>query len=78
MLREVVIGGGCGAGEVEVTIVTQPSGGQVLLAPSFYYELCRAQDIDPEDTRRCNRWREAHDGKLEYVGRSVSLSCALV
>jgi hypothetical protein len=66
-LPEVVIVGECGAGEVEVTIITQPSGGQVLFTPSFYYELCRAQDIDPEDTRRCNRWREAHDGKLEYV-----------
>jgi hypothetical protein len=64
---QVNVGGECGADEIEVSIVTQPSGGQVLFTPSFYYELCRAQDIDPEDTRQCNRWREAHDGKLEYV-----------
>jgi hypothetical protein len=66
-LPEVTVGGECGADEVEVSIVTQPNGGQVLFTPSFFYELCRAQDIDPEDTRQCNRWREAHDGKLEYV-----------
>ncbi len=61
------LGGECGDGDIEAKIVTQPRASQVLFTPSFYYELCKAQNIDPENTARCNRWREAIDGKVEYV-----------
>jgi hypothetical protein len=67
-LARVVYEPGCGAGEVQVRIVTEPRGGQVLFIPTFFYELCRAQNIDPpEDTKRCNRWREADGGRLSPV-----------
>jgi hypothetical protein len=66
-LGDEYLGGECGDAEIEAKIVTQPQASQVLFTPSFYYELCVAQKIDPEDTKRCNRWREAVDGKVEYV-----------
>ena len=66
-LTPVVIEGGCGAGEVNVRIGTEPGGAQVMVIPTFFYELCKAQRLDPEDTSRCNRWREAIDGRLSQV-----------
>jgi hypothetical protein len=66
-LPEAVNGGGCGAGEIEVKVTTQPPGGTVYFIPSFFHALCRAQNIDPEDRTRCNRWHEADDGKLAEV-----------
>jgi hypothetical protein len=66
-LVRVVARGGCGAGEVVVTIATDPRGGQVLFIPTFFYEYCRARNLNPEDTTRCDRWREADDGQLHEV-----------
>jgi hypothetical protein len=50
-----------------VSIATAPAGAQVLFITAFFYELCKAQNLDPEDTRTCNRWREAHEGRLSEV-----------
>ena len=50
--------GGCGAGEAPITVVTQPAATQVSIIPAFFYELCRVQRIDPNDTMRCAHWRE--------------------
>jgi hypothetical protein len=66
-LRKVVVEGGCGAGEVNVHIATEPKGGQVLFIPTFFYELCRVQNVDPDDTKGCTRWREAVEGTLAQV-----------
>jgi hypothetical protein len=66
-LVKVIAIDGCGDGEVVVKIVTDPRGGQVLFIPTFFYELCRAQNLNPEDTTRCNRWRQAEDGQLHDV-----------
>jgi hypothetical protein len=54
-------------GEVPVSIETDPAGAKVLLIPSFFYELCRAQNIDSDDTVRCRRWREAISGRVSQV-----------
>lgn len=58
-LPTVVVVGGCGGGTVSVRIVTDPAGGQVMFIPTFFYELCRAKSIDPDDPVGCKRWREA-------------------
>jgi len=71
-LPKVIVEGGCGAGEFGVRIVTEPKGAQVLFIPSFFYELCRAQNVDPEDTTRCKRWREAIDGTVTQVAGDYS------
>jgi hypothetical protein len=63
----VVAKGGCGAGEMSVQIVTNPRGGRILFIPIFFYELCKAQNLNPEDTTGCNRWGEAIDGRLSQV-----------
>jgi hypothetical protein len=55
------------SGEVPINIETDPAGAKVLLIPSFFYELCRAQNIDPDDTVRCRRWREALNGRVSQV-----------
>jgi hypothetical protein len=66
-LRKIVVEGGCGAGEVNVTIATEPKGGQVLFIPTFFHELCKVQKVDPDDAAACTRWREAVDGTLSQV-----------
>jgi hypothetical protein len=54
-------------GEVPLRIETEPPGATVYLIPGFFYELCRAQNIDPDDTARCNRWREVITGRVSHV-----------
>ena len=59
--------GGCGAGDFNVTITTAPRTGRVFFIPVFFHELCKAQQLDPDDRGACNHWREAVDGTLAYV-----------
>jgi hypothetical protein len=66
-LPQLINDKGCGAGEIAVTIATEPRAEQVLFIPTFFYELCRVQNVNPEDASRCNRWREAQDGQLSEV-----------
>lgn len=63
-LAEIVIVGECGAGEIGIKVATEPRNGQVLFIPVFFHELCKAQRLDPDDPRSCDRWREAVDGVL--------------
>ena len=58
---------GCGAGEESFKLATQPRGGQVLIIPSFYYQLCAVQRINPDDASRCIHWREVIDGTVTEV-----------
>lgn len=66
-LPEITVEGGCGAGDFGVKIATDPPNGIVSFIPVFFYELCRAQNLDPDDFDRCDRWRSAADGILNYV-----------
>jgi hypothetical protein len=66
-LPEVTVDGGCGAGEITVNIETDPPGAQVLFSPTFFYEFCKAQKFNPEDTERCHHWREAVSGTVASV-----------
>ncbi|HUF25089.1 MAG TPA: hypothetical protein VMN81_13240 [Vicinamibacterales bacterium] len=62
-LPTVVVEGGCGAaGEVPVRFSSDPRGAQVMLIPTFFYDVCKARRIDPDDPARCKRWREALEG----------------
>jgi hypothetical protein len=51
-----------GAGGQTVTITTDPHDGRVSLIPIFFYKLCKAQKIDPNDDDACDRWREVPKG----------------
>lgn len=55
---EVVLGLGCGDDGIYVKITTAPSGGRVFVIPQFYFDLCKAQRIDPESREVCDRWVE--------------------
>lgn len=68
-LPRLFVEGGCGAGEIGVQIATEPAGAQVLFIPTFFYELCRAQNLQPDDPwGSCSeRWREAVDGTITRV-----------
>ena len=66
-LPEVIEEGGCGAGEVGVYVAAEPSDGRVNLIPVFFYELCRAEQSNPDDPAQCGRWREAVRGVLVNV-----------
>jgi hypothetical protein len=57
-LHGLAFAGGCGADEISVKIVTTPVATQVFLIPTFYYELCRAEKVDPDNTTACDHWRE--------------------
>src|SRR5262249_31946560 len=54
----------CGAGEISVRITTSPPGARVLFIPAFYYYLCQSQNIDADDTKICNYWRDQPEGML--------------
>jgi hypothetical protein len=58
---------GCGAGEIRVNIRTNPPGARVVFIPAFYYHLCRSQNINPDDPRTCDHWRDQPDGTLAAV-----------
>jgi len=59
---------GCGGGEVPVKLVTQPAATLVTIIPAFFYELCRVQKIDPNDTTRCAHWREVSGPIVQVSG----------
>jgi hypothetical protein len=63
-LPKVAVVGGCGEGEVGIRIATRPANGRVRLIPVFFHKLCEVQEIDPEDPRRCDHWREPAEGAL--------------
>jgi hypothetical protein len=63
----VVNDGGCGAVEAKVSIATRPTGGQVFVIPTFFYQLCKVQKQNADDTHSCPNWREAVDGQVSEV-----------
>jgi len=66
-LPEVIDEGGCGAGGVGINVVTEPTGGRVSIIPVFFYELCKSQQLNPDDPAHCDRWREQAAGALMEV-----------
>ena len=72
---KIIIDGGCGAGEEPIKVVTLPVATQVSIIPAFFFELCRVQRIDPNDTTRCAHWREISgtvtqvSGDYHYIAR---------
>jgi hypothetical protein len=68
LARVVFSDSGCGVGEeVEVTIKTRPSGGTVYFIASFYYKLCKARNLDPDNRDGCNLWQEAVEGTPAHM-----------
>lgn len=68
-LPEVTYEDGCGAGEVNIELRTDPAGGRATLIPVFFYELCKAQQLDPENEAQCKWWLESAAGlPLEVSG----------
>ncbi|MCA1621497.1 MAG: hypothetical protein LC795_19935 [Acidobacteria bacterium] len=68
-LPKIVEQDGCGAGEFVIKIRTVPAGGRVNIIPVFFYELCKAQRLNPDDSAQCDRWREPVEGVVtEVVG----------
>jgi hypothetical protein len=68
-LPEVIYEGGCGAGEIAITVKTDPADGRVIFIPVFFFQLCQAQQINPADPSQCDRWREAaEDVPFEVSG----------
>jgi hypothetical protein len=61
-LPKVLYEGGCGAGEVNVTIRTEPGNGQAILIPVFFFELCKAQQYDPDNRSLCTWWVDPPEG----------------
>lgn len=57
---------GCGGGELPVKINTQPSGAKVHYIPLFFYNLCKARGIPPDDFTACTGWVSAAK-KSEYL-----------
>ena len=66
-LVRIIVAGECGGDSVDVGIITNPPGAQVLIIPTFFHELCRVENINPDDPAACDRWREPKAGRLEQV-----------
>lgn len=63
-LPEITLEGGCGAGDIGIHVATSPADGRSRFIPVFYYRLCRARGIDPDDASACDYWKEPADGVL--------------
>ncbi len=66
-IKELIIDGGCGDGEIAIKIRTIPSGGKVYLIPIFFYRLCNVEGVNPDNTIFCPYWREPHADLLINV-----------
>ncbi len=66
-LPRTVLLEGCGAGEMAVNLVTRPKDAQIFVIPTFFYELCKVQKINPDDTTACSHWREVMTGMVTEV-----------
>jgi hypothetical protein len=54
---------GCGGAGRNIKIKTSPSRGHVRLMPAFYYDLCKAQQIEADDPNKCDHGTEIADGE---------------
>jgi hypothetical protein len=63
-LRGFVPEGGCGGGGIAMTIEAVPQPARIFIIPSFYYEVCKAQGVNPNDMSGCDHWRE-------IIGQSI-------
>lgn len=61
-LPTVFYQGDCGAGDVSINFRTEPEGGRAMLIPVFFYELCKAQQYDPENRSQCTWWVDPPEG----------------
>jgi hypothetical protein len=86
--RLVASGGGCGAGEMEVRLRSDPPGGQIYIIEAFNYRIC--EKLEPglgEHLQRCDGWQSVSDAtypvaglyryKIGWPGRPISKSQAL-
>ncbi len=80
---EIMTREGCGAGETEVVIRTEPVGAKVAYITEFKHMLCEVRNLDPYDSTACSGWIDAVkdveylSGKYVYVanwpdGKSTS------
>lgn len=68
------ISDGCGAGEVQIMIETNPKGGKVYYIPTFLAETCliRQKDtfnIDFKSNNSCEFWEEVNGNSASVAGR---------
>src|SRR5579864_4484716 len=62
--KEYVLEGGCGAGEILVS-VRIPAGSAALLINTFHFTLCQARGADPWNAQGCYGWKTV--GKIPMM-----------
>lgn len=65
---EFVLDDGCGAGDIDVKVAISPPSGQLFVISKFYFMLCKAQNIDPMNLAKCDRWNELHGSVSPLAG----------
>jgi len=59
----------CGGPPSEYKVTTIPSHGQVQVIPKLFYIVCQKQNIDPDDTAKCDNWfPPIRHGERVYLG----------
>lgn len=58
---------GCGAGELTVTIETDPPATRLRIIPEFFFSICENQRKDPWSDISCPWWRDALGGDAEML-----------
>ncbi len=66
-LLRFIRGAGCSGDAPPARVDAKPGDGVVWFIPMFYYELCRANGLAPDDPDSCDRWRELRDGVIADV-----------
>lgn len=59
---------GCGAGDIDVKVGINPPSGQLFVISKFFFMLCKAQNIDPMNLAKCDRWNEIHGSVSPLAG----------
>jgi hypothetical protein len=70
-LKRITAGTGegrCGAGEVEIQIITRPQAWRVQYINSIKYDLCNSQGLDPRSDS-CNHWADYGSRGALMAGR---------
>jgi len=64
---EIFLTTSCGEDISFIQVRVDPPGGRASFIPTFFYDLCRARRLDPENPMTCRQWREPQGGRLYHV-----------
>jgi hypothetical protein len=63
---------GCGGGEIAIRLVAVPGSAHIQYINAIFYDLCRRQNIEPDDPSKCDHWSDYSDGPRNGLGAQMA------